>query len=71
MPNLLMVGETNNGKTMLVQRFRKQHPASNNPGGDDIVLPVLVIQSPPVADEVRHLLVRLRQATRNLAETKK
>jgi len=53
MPNLLIVGETNNGKTMLVQRFRKQHPALDNPGGDGIVVPVLVIQAPPVPDEGR------------------
>jgi hypothetical protein len=53
MPNLLIVGETNNGKTMLVQRFRKQHPASDNPGGDGIFVPVLVIQAPPVPDEGR------------------
>ena len=53
MPNLLIVGETNNGKTMLIQRFRKQHPASDNPSSDGIVVPVLVIQAPPVPDEGR------------------
>jgi hypothetical protein len=26
MPNMLLVGDTNNGKTMLVLRFRAQHP---------------------------------------------
>jgi len=33
MPNMLLVGDTNNGKTMLVQRFRAQHPAHDNPQG--------------------------------------
>jgi type II secretory pathway predicted ATPase ExeA len=53
MPNLLIVGETNNGKTMLVNRFKKKHPAIDNPCGDGIVVPVLLIQAPPVPDEGR------------------
>lgn len=53
MPNLLIVGDTNNGKTMLVERFKKQHPASDNPSGEGISVPVLVIQAPPVPDEGR------------------
>lgn len=53
MPNLLIVGETNNGKTMLVNRFRKQHPALDNPEGNGVSVPVLVIQAPPVPDEGR------------------
>lgn len=53
MPNLLIVGDTNNGKTMLVERFKKQHPASENPSGEGISVPVLVIQAPPVPDEGR------------------
>lgn len=53
MPNLLIVGDTNNGKTMLVQRFRNQHPAHDNPHGDAIVVPVLYVQAPPVPDEGR------------------
>lgn len=53
MPNLLIVGDTNNGKTMLVERFKKQHPASDNPSGEGVSVPVLVIQAPPVPDEGR------------------
>lgn len=53
MPNLLIVGDTNNGKTMLVERFKKAHPAFDNPGGEGITVPVLVIQAPPVPDEGR------------------
>lgn len=53
MPNLLLVGDTNNGKTMLAQRFCKLHPADDNPSGDGIQVPVLMVQAPPVPDEGR------------------
>ncbi|MCK9192418.1 MAG: TniB family NTP-binding protein [Nevskia sp.] len=51
MPNMLIVGETNNGKTMLVTKFREKHPASENPTGEAINVPVLYIQAPPGPDE--------------------
>jgi len=53
MPNLLIVGRTNNGKTMIVSRFASKHPASDNMEGDDVDVPVLMIQAPPVPDENR------------------
>lgn len=53
MPNLLIVGDTNNGKTMLIERFCAQHPADNNPSGEGVIVPVLFIQAPPVPDEGR------------------
>lgn len=53
MPNLLIAGDTNNGKTMLVNRFCSRHPAIDNPNGDGIVVPVLDIQAPPVPEEGR------------------
>lgn len=53
MPNLLLVGDTNNGKTMLVQRFRSLHPAYDNPQGSGVRVPVLTIQAPPTPDEGR------------------
>jgi hypothetical protein len=53
MPNLLLVGDTNNGKTMNVERFVKKHPEYANPDGDGITLPVLDVQAPPVPDEGR------------------
>lgn len=51
MPNMLIVGETNNGKTMLVEKFRERHPASENPNGEAVKIPVLYIQAPPGPDE--------------------
>lgn len=53
MPNLLIYGDTNNGKTMIVNRFKQLHPGHDNPEGEGIVLPVLIIQCPPVPDENR------------------
>lgn len=53
MPNLLLVGETNNGKTTIVERFRRLHPAHQNPHGDSVVVPALYVQAPPVPDEHR------------------
>jgi type II secretory pathway predicted ATPase ExeA len=53
MPNLLIVGDTNNGKTMLVQRFCRRHKADDNPDGEAALVPVLFVQAPPVPDEGR------------------
>jgi hypothetical protein len=51
MPNILIIGETNNGKTMLVNRFRADHQPKENLEGEAIILPVLYIQAPPSPDE--------------------
>jgi hypothetical protein len=53
MPCRLLVSYTNNGKTKLIERFQSKHPANDNPNGDKIIVPVLVIQAPPVPDEGR------------------
>lgn len=53
MPNLLVVGDTNNGKTMLVQRFCGKHKPNDNPEGEAARVPVLYVQAPPVPDEGR------------------
>lgn len=53
MPNLLIVGGTNNGKTMLVKRFCSRHPPDDNKEGKSVVVPVLFVQAPPVPDEGR------------------
>ena len=53
MPNLLIVGDTNNGRTMLAQRFSRLHPAEDNPEGNGIIAPVILLQAPPVPDEGR------------------
>jgi hypothetical protein len=53
MPNLLIVGETNNGKTMIVQRFKKRHRADIHLAPNSSTVPVLVVQAPPTPDEGR------------------
>ncbi|HXA47580.1 MAG TPA: TniB family NTP-binding protein [Burkholderiaceae bacterium] len=53
MPNLLLIGDTNNGKTMLVRRFCNRHKPQDNPAGEAAVVPVLYVQAPPVPDESR------------------
>ncbi len=53
MPGLLLVGETNNGKTMIINRFRQLHPAHDNPEAEAITLPVLIVQAPPTPSEGR------------------
>lgn len=44
MPNLLLVGPTNNGKSMIVERFRRQHPPVTEPDRESI--PVVCVQMP-------------------------
>ncbi len=55
MPNLLLVGPTNNGKTMIVEKFRRAHPGTTaGESGDGIALfPVVKVQMPPGPDEGR------------------
>jgi len=55
MPNLLLVGPTNNGKTMIVEKFRRAHPvtpASQTESGAAHI-PVLRVQMPAGPDEPR------------------
>jgi len=53
MPNLLIVGDTNAGKTMLANRFVQLHPADKTLGGEAVIVPVSAIQAPPGPDEGR------------------
>lgn len=55
MPNLLLVGPTNNGKTMIVEKFRRSHPpiAANATEEGAANIPVLKVQMPAGPDEPR------------------
>lgn len=55
MPNLLLVGQTNNGKTMIVEKFRRGHAPVEAHDADGRVanIPVLKIQMPAGPDERR------------------
>ncbi|MFG3693126.1 MULTISPECIES: TniB family NTP-binding protein [Stutzerimonas] len=66
MPNMLLIGRTNNGKTDLITRFASRHPPCENLNAEHITVPVLVVQTPPKPTEagfylelVRPLLTRL------------
>ncbi len=53
MPNLLIVGDTNNGKTVLVHKFCKKHRAYLSDEDTELVAPVVYVQAPPKPDEKR------------------
>lgn len=51
MPNLLLTGPTNNGKSMIIERFHRAHPAVTGPAGETI--PVLCMQMPSEPSALR------------------
>lgn len=53
MPSLLIIGESNAGKTMLANRFAQLHHADDNPEGEAVCVPLLLIQAPPGPNENR------------------
>lgn len=55
MPNLLLVGPTNNGKTMILEKFRRAHPsiAASETENHVTHVPVLSVQMPAGPDESR------------------
>lgn len=46
MPNLLLVGATNNGKSMIVEKFRRTHAAPDREDADQEELPIVAVQMP-------------------------
>lgn len=44
-PCRLIVGDSNNGKTSIIDRFLKRHPPDTNIGGDAAVIPVVAISA--------------------------
>jgi hypothetical protein len=51
--NLLLVGPSNNGKTMLAQKFCRAHPQRTSDDGEHEIIPVLMIQMPGAATPTR------------------
>ncbi len=51
MPSMLLVGNSNNGKTSIIQQFTQKHPVSENSGYDHILAPVLYVEAPPSPKE--------------------
>lgn len=53
MPNMLLVGETNNGKTAILKRFAKKNDAYIDSRTSLLVAPVVYVQAPPLPEEKR------------------
>lgn len=53
MPNILLVGDSNNGKTALVEKFVSLNPSTIDEVTSEINTPVLMVQAPPEPDERR------------------
>lgn len=67
MPSLLLVGESGNGKTTIIDRFRELHPVTAAGGGEPL-MPVVVMGMPSEPNESRfwtELLLALRIAHRD------
>jgi hypothetical protein len=46
MKNLLIIGPSNNGKTMILEKFRRSHLPYESEDGEHEIIPVLMIQMP-------------------------
>lgn len=57
MPNLLLIGPTNNGKSMIIEKFRRHHPASSS--DDQEHIPVLCLQMPAEPSVLRFYVALL------------
>lgn len=53
MPNLAIIGETNNGKTMLLKTFYRRHAPDEKAYLTHPTLPILMLQTPPEPNEGR------------------
>jgi Cdc6-like AAA superfamily ATPase len=53
MPNLLLYGPQNNGKSMMAKRFRSLHPKKSDLTADFAEIPVVYVQAPPGPSESR------------------
>lgn len=53
MPNLAIIGETNNGKTMLLNTFCRRHAPTEDAYLEHPTLPILMLQAPPEPNEGR------------------
>lgn len=51
MPNLLLIGPTNNGKSMIIEKFRRLHPPTSHSEREQI--PVLAVQMPSEPSVIR------------------
>nr|WP_206427694.1 TniB family NTP-binding protein [Gulosibacter massiliensis] len=57
MPNLLLIGPTNNGKSMIIEKFRRLHPTTSH--SDREQMPVLAVQMPSEPSVIRFYVALL------------
>lgn len=50
MPNMLLVGPSNNGKTQILHHFENNHKPDPNPNGEYTIVPVLFVEAPGKPD---------------------
>jgi putative transposase len=62
MPNLLIVGPTNNGKSMLIEKFRRDHPPRQSPDRTSPPISVVVMQMPSEPSVTRFYIALLAAA---------
>ena len=53
MPNMLLVGDTNNGKTTIINHFRNKNQGFTDEETGKVNMPVFIVQVPAVPSEVR------------------
>jgi hypothetical protein len=53
MQNMLLIGPTNNGKSMIIERFRREHVTRPSEDGSREIIPVVVMQMPSEPSVVR------------------
>lgn len=58
MPNLLIIGNSNNGKSRLINHFFKKNLAHDNPLGNGIKVPVFLLEAPSTGS-IDHLYKRI------------
>jgi Cdc6-like AAA superfamily ATPase len=71
MPNILVVGPSNSGKTELLKEFSRRHPPEERLNEEALYAPVIYVQAPPGPDEdmlLTSLLKKLRIAPRQGAK---
>jgi hypothetical protein len=53
MPNLLLIGESNNGKTAILRKYNERNLPFIRESDSQVINPVLYVQAPPEPDEKR------------------
>ena len=61
MPCLVLYGDSGMGKTMIVEKFERMHPAHHDKNIGTETRPVVIFQMPPCPDE-RRFFVRILNA---------